>query len=317
MATAALALFTFDASGSADGYRLLDPAEPTLPVTELATTRGDGIFEGVGLASGRPLKLARHLARLAESARRLDLPEQNPAIWSAAVHEVAAALEPSGLDGSGEGWIKLVLSRGDEVRKPGSAGIPTGWAYGTVAPSLARERAEGLRIVLLDRGYRHDVAETSPWLLQGAKTLSYAVNKSAVREAVRRDADDAVFVSSDGPGTQKYLLEGTTSSLVLRFGDDAAHPAYRPRHPGRYHPGRAVRVGVVGRVHDRPTTCSPRPTSPLPTPRGWSRRCDSRRRFGRSTASRRQWMPTSRPPRTPTCAWREQRSLNSQLSSET
>ncbi len=224
MATTALALFTFDASGSADGYRLLDPAEPTLTVTELATTRGDGIFEGVGLSSGRPLKLTRHLARLAESARRLDLPEQNPAIWSAAVHEVAAALDPSGLDGSGEGWIKLVLSRGDEVRRPGGAGIPTGWAYGTVAPSLARERADGLRVVLLDRGYRHDVADTSPWLLQGAKTLSYAVNKSAVREAVRRDADDAVFVSSDGPGTQKYLLEGTTSSLVLRFGDSLRTP---------------------------------------------------------------------------------------------
>jgi 4-amino-4-deoxychorismate lyase len=219
MASVALALFTFDASGSADGYQLLDPAEPTLTVTEFATTRGDGIFEGVGLSSGRPLKLARHLARFAESARRLDLPEQNPAIWSAAVHEVAAALDPSGADGGGEGWIKLVLSRGDEVRKPGGAGIPTAWAYGTVAPSLARERTEGLRVVLLDRGYRHDVAETSPWLLQGAKTLSYAVNKSAVREAVRRDADDAVFVSSDG-----YLLEGPTSSLVLRFGDRLVTP---------------------------------------------------------------------------------------------
>ena len=214
MARTALALFTFDSAGSADGYQLVDPAEPTLTVTELATTRGDGLFEGVGLSSGRPLKVARHLARLAESARRLDLPEQNPAIWSAAVHEVAAALEPSD-----EGWIKLVLSRGDEFPKPGGAGIPTGWAYATVAPSLARERAEGLRVVLLDRGYRHDVAETSPWLLQGAKTLSYAVNKSAVREAVRRDADDAVFVSSDG-----YLLEGTTSSLVLRFGDQLRTP---------------------------------------------------------------------------------------------
>ena len=218
-ASAALALFTFDASGSADGYSLIDPAAPTLAVTEFATTRGDGIFEGVGLASGRPLKLARHLARFAESARRLDLPEQNPAIWSAAVQEVAAALEPTGLDGGGEGWIKLVLSRGDEVRKPGGAGIPTAWAYGTVAPSLARERTEGLRVVLLDRGYRHDVTQTSPWLLQGAKTLSYAVNKSAVREAVRRDADDALFVSSDG-----YLLEGPTSSLVLRIGDRLVTP---------------------------------------------------------------------------------------------
>jgi len=218
-AETALALFTFDDSGSAHGYSMVDPEAPTLTVTEFATTRGDGIFEGIGLASGRPLKVDRHLARFAESARRLDLPAQNPAIWSAAIHEVAAALDPSGLDGGGEGWIKLVLSRGDEVRKPGRAGIPTAWAYGTVSPSLARERTVGLRVVLLDRGYRHDVTETSPWLLQGAKTLSYAVNKSAVREAVRRGADDAVFVSSDG-----YLLEGPTSSLVLRVGGTLVTP---------------------------------------------------------------------------------------------
>lgn len=207
-ARTALALFSFDATGAAKSYELLDPAQPTLPVTELATTRGDGIFEGIGLTNGRPLKVDRHLARFAESARRLELPAQNPAVWSAAIHDVAAALDPSP-----EGWIKLVLSRGDEFRKPGGAGIPTAWVYGTVAPSLQRERSEGLRVVLLDRGYRHDVAQTSPWLLQGAKTLSYAVNRSAVREAVRRDADDALFISSDG-----YLLEGPTSSLVLRVG---------------------------------------------------------------------------------------------------
>ena len=76
--------------------------------------------------------------------------------------------------------------------------------------------------MLLDRGYRHDVAQTSPWLLAGAKTLSYAVNRAAFREAARRDADDALFVSSDG-----YLLEGAVSNLVLRTGK--THDA--PRAP--------------------------------------------------------------------------------------
>jgi 4-amino-4-deoxychorismate lyase len=67
--------------------------------------------------------------------------------------------------------------------------------------------------VLLDRGYPSDIAQTAPWLLQGAKTISYAVNRSVYREAARRDADDVVFVSSDG-----ILLEGPTSTLVLRTG---------------------------------------------------------------------------------------------------
>ncbi len=51
---------------------------------------------------------------------------------------------------------------------------------------------------MLDRGYRHDAERTSPWLLAGAKTLSYAVNRAMLREAARRGADDAIFVSSDG-----------------------------------------------------------------------------------------------------------------------
>ena len=67
----------------------------------------------------------------------------------------------------------------------------------------------GIRVVTLDRGLRHDVAETSPWLLAGAKTLSYAINRAAQREAVRRGADDVLFVSSDG-----FALEGPTSNVV-------------------------------------------------------------------------------------------------------
>lgn len=61
--------------------------------------------------------------------------------------------------------------------------------------------------------------QTSPWLLVGAKTLSYAVNRAASREAARRGADDAVFVSTDG-----YLLEGPSANLVLLVGDELVTP---------------------------------------------------------------------------------------------
>ena len=203
MPASALALFTFDAAGAATGYRLADPGHPVLTVTELAATRGDGVFETVALHEGRPIKPARHLERFAISARMLDLPAQDGAIWDAALHDVAAALDPAP-----EGWVKLVLSRGIE-----GGTTPTGWAYATVSASTVSVRDEGLRVVLLDRGYPSDIAQTAPWLLQGAKTISYAINRSAYREAARRDADDVVFVSSDG-----YLLEGPTSTLVLRTG---------------------------------------------------------------------------------------------------
>lgn len=208
MSASALALFDFDASGAATGYRLVDPTLPALTVTELAATRGDGVFETVGLHEGHPIKAARHFERFATSIRMLDLPAQDTSVWDAALRETAAALDPAAFAETGEGWVKMVMSRGVE-----GGSTPTGWAYATVSASTVSVREEGLRVVLLDRGYRHDIAQTSPWLLQGAKTISYAINRAAYREAARRDADDVVFLTSDG-----YLLEGPTSTLVLRTG---------------------------------------------------------------------------------------------------
>jgi 4-amino-4-deoxychorismate lyase len=49
-----------------------------------------------------------------------------------------------------------------------------------------------------------------PWLLAGAKTLSYAVNMAALRHAERHGAGDVIFLSSDG-----YILEGPRSTVVI------------------------------------------------------------------------------------------------------
>jgi 4-amino-4-deoxychorismate lyase len=176
---------------------------------DLAATRGDGVFETISIGDGRAQALEPHLRRFAHSAALLELPPPDLDEWRIAVLAVAAALGP--ID---EGFVKIVLTRGVE-----GADAPTGWAYGAGSPDHTPARTEGIRVVLLDRGYRHDVAQTSPWLLAGAKTLSYAINRAAFREAARRDADDALFVSSDG-----YLLEGAVSNLVLLTGERFTTP---------------------------------------------------------------------------------------------
>lgn len=187
----------------------VDPDAPHVSVMDLGVTRGDGIFETISVCGGRAQALEAHLARFARSARILDLPEPDLALyWQAIIAGIEAH------EHADELYVKTVMTRGIE-----GTGAPTGWVYVAEAADFSRARTEGIRVVTLDRGLRHDVAETSPWLLQGAKTLSYAVNRAALREAERRDADDVIFISSDG-----YVLEGPTANVILRRGDTLVTP---------------------------------------------------------------------------------------------
>lgn len=192
-----------------DTLRVIDPLAPALPVGELSAQRGDGIFESLGVVDGHPQEVGPHLRRLAHSAELCELPAPNLVQWRAAVERVAAEA------GEGENVMKLLFSRGVE-----GEGSPTAWITLADAPDNARARTEGVRIVTLDRGYALDVPGRAPWLLLGAKTLSYATNMAAIREAKRRGADDAVFVTSDG-----FVLEAPTASVVLRVGDRFVTPA--------------------------------------------------------------------------------------------
>lgn len=192
-----------------DTLRVIDPLAPALPVGELSAQRGDGIFESLGVVDGHPQEVGPHLRRLAHSAELCELPAPNLVQWHAAVERVAAEA------GEGENVMKLLFSRGVE-----GEGSPTAWITLADAPDNARARTEGVRIVTLDRGYALDVPGRAPWLLLGAKTLSYATNMAAIREAKRRGADDAVFVTSDG-----FVLEAPTASVVLRVGDRFVTPA--------------------------------------------------------------------------------------------
>ena len=185
------------------GYALADFGAPQVRVTDLAVTRGDGVFETVAVIDGHPQALEPHLARLAHSAALLDLPEPDADVWRAAVLAGIADYR-SRNGGDDELFAKLILSRGVE-----GEGRPSGWVFVDEGEDFSRQRL-GIRVVTLDRGWPHDVAETSPWLLAGAKTLSYAINRAAGREAARRGADDVIFLSSDG-----YALEGPTSNVIL------------------------------------------------------------------------------------------------------
>ena len=198
------------ASSTSAGFHFADASRPQLSVLDLGVARGDGVFDSLMVADGRIPELEAHLARFADSARLLDLPEPDRAVWRAAVAAAVATHPPAPVLA-----VKLVLTRGVE-----GSGVPTAWVLAQPARDFTEVRRSGVKVVTLDRGYRHDVAATSPWLLQGAKSLSYAVNAAAIREAERRGADDVIFISADG-----FVLEAPTASVLLREGNRFSTPS--------------------------------------------------------------------------------------------
>lgn len=179
---------------------------------DLGITRGDGIFESVGIHNGKVHAVEAHLTRFANSARLLDLPAPNADAYRLAVEK--------GIELLGDvpdAYAKYVLTRGIEAQ-PDSA--PTGYAFIDVNPDFSAARTTGISVVTLSRGYELNIMTTAPWLLQGSKYLSYAINRSVLREAARRDADDVLFTTTDG-----YILEGPTASIVLKIGDTFVTPS--------------------------------------------------------------------------------------------
>lgn len=183
---------------------LADPDVPLLHVDDLGVARGDGVFETVLVVDGEPVELDAHLARLARSAAMLDLPEPDLAAWRR-----CADTAVGGWRGGPEMALKLLLTRGRE-----GTGRVTGFATGSPVPAtvLAQRRA-GVAAVTLTRGTPTALAEQAPWLLLGAKTLSYAMNMAALRAAATRGAEDVVFTAPDGA-----VLEGPTSTVVIATG---------------------------------------------------------------------------------------------------
>ena len=182
------------------------PGTPLLHADDLAAVRGDGAFETLLIRDGGACLVEPHLQRLTQSARLMDLPEPDLPSWRHAI-DVATRRWAAGT--ADEGAMRLIYSRG---RESGSA--PTAYVMVSAVPDrVAVVRRDGLSAITLDRGLPAIGTDAMPWLLAGAKTLSYAVNMAALRHAARQGAGDVIFVSSDG-----YILEGPRSTVVIATG---------------------------------------------------------------------------------------------------
>lgn len=182
------------------------PADtPILRADDLGTLRGDGCFETMHVRGGRPWLLDEHLARMVRSATRLDL-----ALPPAATLADLAGQACSAWPEHAEGALRLVCTRGPE---DGGGPVTVFATVAAVTDVTVRARRAGVSVRTATLGLPADLRRAAPWLLGGAKTLSYAVNMASQRWAGSVGADDVLWVSGDG-----YALEAPTSTLVWREG---------------------------------------------------------------------------------------------------
>ncbi|MGY1721614.1 aminotransferase class IV [Blastococcus sp. SYSU DS0533] len=214
--------------------------QPVVTAFDLGLGRGDGVFESVAVVGGRTPHLDAHLARLGRSAQLLGLTDPGDAAWRALVGTALA-----GWPAEVEGVCRLLLTRGLGEGTP-----PTALALLAPVPREAvRQRAEGVAVVTLGLGVPADFRAGAPWLLGGAKTLSYAVNMAAQRHAHALGADDVVLTSLEG-----RVLEGPTSTVVWAAGGTLHTP---PVESGILAGTTQARLFAAARAAGWPTASTP------------------------------------------------------------
>jgi branched-subunit amino acid aminotransferase/4-amino-4-deoxychorismate lyase len=172
---------------------------PALEARDRGFLFGEAVYEGVKIVGRRPLFLARHLERLAASARALDLGE----IWS---EEEARTLIGRLLGDRSDGMARLYRTAGVGARGP------TALAWVEPLPPWAASHTPFWRVACHPERvvpYIPDVKHT--------QKLAHARARSAARAL---GFDDALLVHRDG-----WALEGTASNLFFFEADTLHTPA--------------------------------------------------------------------------------------------
>ena len=163
----------------------------------------------------------------AASAALLGLPEPDAEYWCAATAEAIQSW-PKDVDAS----CVWTLTRGRAATNR-----PSAWIMVKQIPvEHLEQRHLGVSVMTAPRGFSVTTTpdEAAPWMIVGAKTLSYAANMAAcgMPEAVALMM--VIYVDGD------CVLEGATSTVVAAQGTTLFTPTPRWRRPARHHAGRLI-----------------------------------------------------------------------------
>jgi branched-chain amino acid aminotransferase len=172
---------------------LMAKADAFIPVSDDGLVRGDGAFDAFRVYDGRPFALGPHLDRLERSCEMLSLICPREAVED----DIAALLEASD---SRDAIVRVILTRGGH--------------------RLCLLEAPGDPEELSSPATLLPVTYDPSTLLNGVKSLSYAANMMATRQAQQAGCDEALLVRSNG-----VVLEAPTSSIFWASGGVLRTPA--------------------------------------------------------------------------------------------
>src|SRR5258706_12946591 len=167
---------------------------------------GDGVYEVVRVYKGKPFRLDKHLTRLEQSGKGVEIPLPEPV---AKVSEVCLKL----VEGLTDAQIYMQVTRGtaprvhafpQEIR-------PTFVAYARAVTPHAPDHVYSLKTLVDDRSGRCHL-----------KTICLLPNILGKQRAVEAKCDEGLFVRENGTGT-----EGTSSNaFFVRGGAPFTPPAH-------------------------------------------------------------------------------------------
>jgi 4-amino-4-deoxychorismate lyase len=191
------------------GRGVVDPDVPVIHADDAGLLRGLAAFETLRVYDGRPFAMHEHLDRLQTSAERMRLDRPDIAGLERLASKVLEAA------GETECSLRFTMTGGRQGEGPVSMVVVL-----PIPPDLETVRAKGIAAVALQLGTDPRLRKDAPWLLDGVKSTSYAVNMAAFDEARRRGAEDAVFIAADGS-----VLEGPVTNVWWRHGQSLYTPA--------------------------------------------------------------------------------------------
>jgi branched-chain amino acid aminotransferase len=195
--------------------RPVEPADAKVSVFDRGFLYGDSIYETMRTAGGRPVELARHLARLRRSGEGIGL------ILPISDEVIADAIdETHTASGNDESYVRIVVTRGEGpiALDPRAVESPTFVVIVTPLRLPAPEQyVRGISAVIVD------VEKSGGGLVDpGIKTGNYLNNILALRQAIARGGEDAILCNAAGE-----IAEGATSNVFAVLGGEIVTPHLR------------------------------------------------------------------------------------------